>query len=110
MVVQLFKKIDMRRTEFVQLCKKLYILAQIPLQINFRPNHSISKLYNFFLWLYSFLKILIWGRKNLYSFVKKLYILVQMPLPNEFKTKAQCAKDVQLFSLVVQLSNCCTAF
>ena len=29
---------------------------------------------------------------------------------NEFKSKGQCTEDVQLFSLVVQLFNGCTAF
>ena len=29
---------------------------------------------------------------------------------NKIKSQGQCTKDVQLFSLVVQLFNCCTAF
>ena len=29
---------------------------------------------------------------------------------NEIKREGQCTKDVQLFSLVVQLFNCCTVF
>ena len=29
---------------------------------------------------------------------------------NEIKCERQCTKDVQLFSLVVQFFNCCTAF
>ena len=34
---------------------------------------------------------------------KKLYILVQTPLSLKFMSQGQCTKDVQLFSLVVQL-------
>ena len=57
LVVQLFKNIDIGMTKFVYLCKKLYILVEIPLQINFRPKHSVPKPYSFFLWLYSILII-----------------------------------------------------
>ena len=57
----------------------------------------------FFCCLYSFIKILIWGQQILYSFVKKNVHFGTNTIANEFKTKGQCAKAVQLFSLVVQL-------
>ena len=69
-VVQLFENIYMSTTEFVQLWKKLYILVQTPLWMKLRAKDSVPKMYSFFLWLYSFLKIYIWGPQNLYSFGK----------------------------------------
>ena len=51
LVVRLFENIDMGMTEFVQLWRKLYILSQIPLQMNFKPKYSVPKLRSFFLWL-----------------------------------------------------------
>ena len=48
MVLQPFENIVMGMTEFVQLWRKLYILAQIPIQMNLRPKHSVPKLWSFF--------------------------------------------------------------
>ena len=61
MVVQLFKNIHRRTTEFVQLLEKT---------VHFGTNTIV----------------------------------------NEIKCQGQCTKDVQLFSLIVQLFNGCTAF
>ena len=55
MVVQLFKNIHMRTTEFLRLWKKMYILVQTPLSMKLRAKDSVPKMYSFFLWLYSFL-------------------------------------------------------
>ena len=57
MVVQLFKNIHMRTTEFVQLCKKLYIFVQTPLSMKLGAKDNVPKMYSFFLWLYSFLLV-----------------------------------------------------
>ena len=57
MVVQLFKNIHMKTTEFVQLWKKLYILENTPLSMKLRANNNVPKMYSFFLWLYSFLMV-----------------------------------------------------
>ena len=90
--------------EFVQLWKKLYILVQMPLQINLRLKHSVPKLYSFFLLLQSILivvQLLKNVDKGMTEFVqlwKKWYILVQIPfIGNEFNTKAKCTKTVELF-------------
>ena len=99
----------MGMTEFVQLWRKLYILVQIPLLMNLSPNYSVPKLYSCFLWLYSFLRILIWGRQNFYSYGKSLHFGTNT-IVNEFKTKAQCIKTVQLFPFIVELCNHCKAF
>ena len=62
--------------EFVQLWKNLYILLQKPLSMKLRANDSVPKMYNFLLWLYSFLMVVhllktyILGPQNLYSFGK----------------------------------------
>ena len=63
-----------------------------------------------FYWLYSFLKIYIWGGpQNLYRFGKTVHFYTNT-IVNEIKSQGQCTKDVQLFSLVVQLFIGFTAF
>ena len=57
MVVELFKNIHMRTTEFVRLLKKMYILVQTPLSMKLRAKNSVQKMHSFFLWLYSFLMV-----------------------------------------------------
>ena len=69
----------------------------------------VRKMYSFFLSLYSFLEIYIRGPQNLYSFGKPVHFVTNT-IVNEIKSQGQCTKDVQLFSLVVQLFNSCTAF
>ena len=103
MVVQLFKNIYMRTTEFVQLWKKLYILVQTPLSMKLRGRDSVPKMYSFFLWLYSFL-IVVQVFKNIYmrttEFVqlwKKLYILVQTPLSMKLRAKDSVPKMYSFF-------------
>ena len=69
----------------------------------------------FFLWLYSFL-IVVQLFKNIYedhricTALGKTVHFGTNTIVNEIKCQGQCTKDVQLFSLVVQLFNCCTAF
>ena len=81
-----------------------------------RAKDSVPKMYSFFLWLYSFL-IVVQLFKNILmrttEFVqlwKKAVHFGTNTIVNEIKSQGQCSKDVQLFSLVVQLFNCCTAF
>ena len=59
LVIQLFKNIHMRTTEFVQLSKKLYIFVQTPSSMKLGTKDNVPKMYSFFLWLYSFSKIYI---------------------------------------------------
>ena len=115
-VVQLFENIHMRTTEFVQLWKKLYILVQTPLWMKLRAKDSVPKMYSFFLSLYSFL-IIVQLVKNIYMRTTEFVQLWQKnctfatnTIVNEIKSQGQCTKNVQLFSLVVQLFNGCTAF
>ena len=115
MVVQLFKKIHMRTTEFVQLWKKLYIFVQTPLSMKLGTKDNVPKMYSFFLWLYSFL-LVVQLFKNIHmrttEFVqlwKKLYIFVQTPLSMKLGTKDNVPKMYSFFLwlysflLVVQL-------
>ena len=116
MVVQLFEMIHMSTTEFVQLCKKLYILLQTPMSMKLRLKNSVPEMYSFFLWVYSFLIVLQHFKKigmRTTEFVQLLEKTVHFgrnTIGNEIKTQGQCTKDVQLFSLVVQLFNGCTAY
>ena len=48
MVVQLFKNIHMRTTEFVQLWKKLYIFVKTPLSMKLGTKDNVPKIYSFF--------------------------------------------------------------
>ena len=120
LVVQLFKNIHMRTTEFVQLSKKLYIFVQTPSSMKLGAKDNVPKMYSFFLWLYSF-SLVVQLFKNIHmrttEFVqlwKKLYLFCPNIIVNEFlneiRSQGQCTKNVQLFSLAVQLFNCCTAF
>ena len=116
LVVQLLKNIHMRTTEFVQVWKKLYIFVQTPLSMKLRAKDSVPKMYSFSLWLYSFLMV-VQLFKNIHmrtaEFVqvwKKTVHFRTNTIVNEIKSQGQCTKDVQLFSLVVQLFNVCTAF
>ena len=103
MVVQLFKNIYMRSTEFAQLWKKLYILVQTPLWMKLRAKDSVPKMYSFFLWLYSFL-IVVQLFRNIYmrttEFVqlwKKLHILVHTPLSMKLRAKDSVPKMYSFF-------------
>ena len=115
MVVQLFKNIHMRTTEFVQVWKKLYIFIQTPLSMKLRAKDSVPKMYSFFLWLYSFL-LVVQLFKNIHmrttEFVqlwKKLYIFIQTPLSMKLGAKDSVPKMYSFFLwlyrflLVVQL-------
>ena len=123
MVEQLFKNIQMRTKQFVQLWEKLYILVQTPLSMKLRAKesvpktYSIPKMYSFFLWLYSFLMVeqlfknIHMRTKQFVQLWKKQYILVQTPLSMKLRAKesvpkdVHSTKDVQIFPLVVQLFN-----
>ena len=115
MVVQLFRNIHMRTTEFVQVWKKLYIFVQTPLSMKLRANDSVPKIYSFFLWFYSFLLVLQLF-KNIHmrtiEFVqlwKKLYIFIQTPLSMKLRAKDSVPKMYSFslwlysFLMVVQL-------
>ena len=109
MVVQLFKNIHMRTTEFVQLLEKT---------VNFRTNTIVNEIKSqgqctkdvqLFLWLYSFL-IVAQLVENIHmrttGFVQLLEKTVHFgtnTIVNEINSQSQCTKDVQLF-------NGCTAF
>ena len=69
-----------------------------------------------FLWLYSF-SIVVQLFENIYmrttEFVqlwKKTGDFGTNNIVNEIKSQIQCTKDIQLFSLDVQLFNSCTGF
>ena len=115
LVVQLFKNIHMRTTEFVQLWKKLYIFVQTPLSMKLGAKDNVPKMYSFFLWLYSFL-LVVQLFKNIHmrttEFVqvwKKLYIFIQTPLSMKLRAKDSVPKMyifflwLYSFLLVVQL-------
>ena len=116
LVVHLFKNIHMRTTEFVQLWEKLYIFVQTPLSMKLGAKDNVPKMYSFFLWLYCFL-LVVQLFKNIHmrttEFVqhwKKTVHISTNIIVNEIRSQGQCTKNVQLFSLAVQLFNGCTAF
>ena len=103
MVVQLFKNIYMRTTEFVQLWRKLYILLQTPLWMKLSAKDSVQKMYSFFLCFYSFL-IVVHLFKNISirttEFIqlwKKLYFLVETPLWMKLRAKESVPKMYSFF-------------
>ena len=109
-VLQVFKNIHMRTTEFVQLWKKLYILLQTPLWMKLRAKYSVPKMYSFFLWLYSFLMV-VQLFKNIYmrttEFVrlwKKLYILLQTQLWMKLRGKDSVPKTYSFLILLYSFS------
>ena len=77
MVLQLFKNIHMRTTEFVRLWKKMYILVQTPLSMKLRAKDSRT---TEFVWLW-----------------KKMYILVQTPLSIKLRAKDSVPKMYSFF-------------
>ena len=62
-----------------------------------------------FQWLYSFSKY-IYEDHRICTALEKTVHFGTNTIVNEIKSQIQCTKDVQLFSLVVQLFNGCTAF
>ena len=106
----------MRTTEFLQLWKKLYIFVQTSLSMKLKAKDSVPKMYSFFLWLHSFLMVVqlfenIHMRTTEFVQVwKKTVYFGRDTIVNEIIRQGQCTKDVQLFSLAVQLFNGCTAF
>ena len=60
--------------------------------------------------MYKFLKIFIWGNHTICTALGKTVHFGTNTIVNDIKREGQCTKDVQLFSLVVQLFNSCTAF
>ena len=102
MVVRLFKNIDIGTAEFLQLCKKLYILVQIPLHMNLRPKHSVPNLYGFsLLLLVQLYKNIDKGTTEFLQLCEKTVPFGTNTIPNEFKTKTLCTKAVQLFPFVL---------
>ena len=97
MLVQLFKNIHMRTTEFVQLWKKMYILVHTPLSMKLRATTQCIKDVQLFS---SFLQLF----KNIHmrttEFVqvwKKLNILVQAPLSMKLRAKDSVPKMYSFF-------------
>ena len=114
-VLQVFRNIHMRTTEFVQLWRKLYILVQTPLGMKLRAKGSVPKIYSVFLWLYSF-SVVAQLFKNIYmrttefaQLCKKLYILVQTELWMKLRAKDSVPKMysfylwLHIFLMVVHL-------
>ena len=60
--------------------------------------------------MYKFLKIYIWGNHTICTALGKTVHFGTNTIVNDIKREGQCTKDVQLFSLVVQLFNGSTAF
>ena len=96
--------------------EKLYILVQTPLSMKLRTKDSVPQMYSFFLWLYSLLmvvqlfKIIHMRTTEFVQLLEKTVHFGTNTIVNEIKSQGQCTKDVQLFPLVVQLLNGCTAF
>ena len=65
---------------------------------------SVPKMYSFFLWLYSFLKIYIYEDHRICTALGKSVHFGGNTIVNEIKSLEQCTKDVQLFFFG------CTAF
>ena len=112
----------MRTTEFVQHWKKLYIFLQTSLSMKLGAKDSVPKMYSFFLWLYSFLMVVqlfigctafqkyTYEDHRIYTALEKTVHFYTNTIVNEIRSQGQCTKDVQLFSLVVQVFIGCTAF
>ena len=121
MVVQLFNcctAFQKYRYDDHRICtglQKMYISVQTPLSMKLRAKESVPEMYSFLFWLYSFLMV-VQLFKNIHmrtiEFVQvwKTVHFGTNTIVNEYKSQGQCTKDVQLFSLVVQLFNGCTAF
>ena len=111
MVVQLFQNIHISATEFVQLCKILYILLQTPMSMKLRLKNSVPKMYTFLsLVVQLFKKIGTRTTEFVQLLEKTVHFGTNTIFVNEIKNQGQCTEDVQLFSLVVQLFIGCTAF
>ena len=109
MVVELSKKYMYEDHRICTALKKLYILLQTPLWMKSRAKDSVPKMYSFFLWLHSFLKNIYEDHRICTALEKTVHFGANTNV-NEIKSQGQCTKNVQLFSLVVQLFNGCTAF
>ena len=114
-VLQVFKNIHIRTTEFVQLWEKLYILVQTPLWMKLRAKDCVPKMYSVFLWLYSF-SVVAQLFENIYmrttefpQLWKKLYILVQTPLWMKLRAKYSVPKMYSFFFGCTAF-RLCTAF
>ena len=103
MVVQLFKNIHMRTTEFVQLWKKLYIFLQTPLSMKLGAKDNVPKMYSFFsgctafYWLYSFFENIHMRTTEFVQVWKKLYIFIQRPLSMKLRAKDSVPKMYSIF-------------
>ena len=111
LVLQLFKNIHMRTTEFVKLWKKLYIFVQTPLSMKLGTKDNVPKMYSFFLWFYSFL-LVVQLFKNIHmrttEFVqlsKKLYIFVQTPSSMKLGAKDNVPKMYSFFLWLYSFSK-----
>ena len=98
-----WKYIYIRTTEFVQLWKKLYILEKTPLWMKLKAKDSVPKMYSFFLWMYSFLIVLLVFKnihmrtKEFVQLWKKLSILLQTPLWMKLRAQYSVPKMYSFF-------------
>ena len=111
-----FKKYTYEDHTICTALEKLYILVETPLSMKLRSKESVPKMYSFFfgctafLWLYSFFENIHMRTTEFVQVWKKTVHFGTNTIVNEIISQGQCTKDVQLFSLVVQLFNGCTAF
>ena len=121
LVVQLFKNMYMRTTEFVQLWKKTVHFGRNSIVNEIKSQRQCTKNVQHFLWLYSFLMV-VQLFKNIHKtteFVQvwtEMYILVQTPLSMKLRAKDSVPKMYSFFLwlysflMVVHLFNGCTSF
>ena len=116
MVVQYFKKIGMRTIEFVQLLEKtVHFGTNTIVNENKNQGQCTKNIQLFSLVVQPFNGSTAFRNIHMRttSFVQLLEKTVHFgtnTIVNEIKSQGQCTKDVQHFSLVVQLLNGCTAF
>ena len=103
MVLQCFKYIDMRTTEFVQLWKKLHILLETPLSMKLRALRMCSKNAQLFSFVVQLFKNILMMTREFVQLWRKLYILLQTPLPMKLRAKDSVKKVYSCFL-------CCTGF
>ena len=116
MVVQLFKNIHMRTTEFVQPLEKTVHFGTNTIVNEIKNQGECTKdvlLFSLVVQLLNgctaYLKYT-YGDHRICTALEKTIHFAAKTIVNEIKSEGQCTKDLQLFCLVVQLLNGCTAF
>ena len=110
MVVQLFKNMHMRATEFVQLWKKLYILVQTPFEI--KSQGRCTKDVQLFNGCTAFQKYTYEDHRICTGLEKNVHFGTNS-IVNEIKSQGQCTKDVHICSFFFHCTGYfigCTAF